>query len=219
MHCVVTAGPTLEPLDAVRRLTNFSTGRLGTDLAVRLHERGHQVRLLLSRQAVYQRALPGIEVVPFTSTSSLQEALVQAGRQPVDMVFHAAAVCDFAFGRVWRPDERGRRVEVHGGKIRTSDGPLLAELVPTPKLIEQLRELFPQARLVGWKYEVEGTRDDVLAAASEQIRRCRTNVCVANGPAYGAGFGLVFERGPALQVEDADRLYDALLIPPPSPAG
>jgi len=33
MNCIVTAGPTYEPLDDVRRLTNFSTGRLGTELA------------------------------------------------------------------------------------------------------------------------------------------------------------------------------------------
>ena len=41
MNCVVTAGPTYEPLDEVRRLTNFSTGRLGTELANTLTRHGH----------------------------------------------------------------------------------------------------------------------------------------------------------------------------------
>ncbi len=211
MHCVVTAGPTIEPLDQVRRLTNFSTGRLGVDLAACLVEQGHRVSLLLSRQAVYHRTVPGAEVLPFTSTASLRQALVQASQRKVDAVFHAAAVCDFAFGRVWREDERGGRVAVEGGKISTREGALLAELVPTPKLIEELRDLFPNAHLVGWKYEVDGNRDDLLAAALEQIRRCRTNVCVANGPAYGSGFGLVSERGQPLHLEDPVRLFQALL--------
>jgi phosphopantothenoylcysteine decarboxylase/phosphopantothenate--cysteine ligase len=41
MNCIVTAGPTYEPLDDVRRLTNFSTGRLGTELANFLAARVH----------------------------------------------------------------------------------------------------------------------------------------------------------------------------------
>ena len=53
MNCIVTAGPTYEPLDDVRRLTNFSTGRLGTELANFLVARGHQVTLLISAQATY----------------------------------------------------------------------------------------------------------------------------------------------------------------------
>ena len=43
MNCIVTAGPTFEKLDQVRRLTNFSTGRLGTELANYLTDQGHTV--------------------------------------------------------------------------------------------------------------------------------------------------------------------------------
>ena len=45
MNCIVTAGPTYEPLDEVRRLTNSSTGRLGSELANYLTARGHRVTL------------------------------------------------------------------------------------------------------------------------------------------------------------------------------
>ena len=71
------------------------------------------------------------------------------------------------------------------------EGTLLAELAPTPKIIAELRQWFPHARLVGWKYEVEGGRAGVIQLAERQITECRTDACVANGPAYGAGFGLV----------------------------
>ena len=53
MNCIVTAGPTFEPLDDVRRLTNFSTGRLGTELANFLAARGHKVTLLIGESATY----------------------------------------------------------------------------------------------------------------------------------------------------------------------
>ena len=87
---------------------------------------------------------------------------------------------------------------------------MLAELVPTPKIIAALRDWFPQARLVGWKYEVDGDRADVVAAAGQQIRECLTDACVANGPAYGEGFGLVTSNGKCRHVPEAAALFDAL---------
>jgi phosphopantothenoylcysteine decarboxylase/phosphopantothenate--cysteine ligase len=68
---------------------------------------------------------------------------------------------------------------------------LLAELVPTPKIIAELRGWFPQTKIVGWKFEATGNRADALRAAKKQIADCATDFCVANGPAYGNGFNLV----------------------------
>lgn len=211
MHFVVTAGPTFEPLDQVRRLTNFSTGRLGTELAVYLAQRGHHTTLMLSEQAVHRRSLAGVEVVPFSTTASLREALEDASKVKVDAVFHAAAVCDFTFGEISRRDEQGELQPVQGGKISTRDGKLFAELLPTPKLIAQLREWFPDSWLVGWKFEVDGDRGGVIAAAEKQIETCRTSGCIANGPAYGEGFGLVLNGGQCIHAEDVNTLFNELL--------
>jgi len=61
MNCIVTAGPTYEPLDDVRRLTNFSTGRLGTELAGFLTAHGHQVTLLIGELATWGGGTPGAD--------------------------------------------------------------------------------------------------------------------------------------------------------------
>ena len=98
MKCIVTAGPTYEPVDEVRRLTNFSTGRLGTRLANRLRADGHSTTLLLGHYATFREADAGVTVIPFTTTQSLLELLEAAARdaeEPVGAVFHAAAVSDF----------------------------------------------------------------------------------------------------------------------------
>jgi phosphopantothenoylcysteine synthetase/decarboxylase len=211
MHFVVTAGPTFEPLDRVRRLTNFSTGRLGMELAFSMAQRGHKTTLILSEQAVHRGPLRGVDVTAFTTTASLRDALVDASKVRVDAVFHAAAVCDFTFGEVWRKDDQGELIPVEGGKLSTREGTLLAELLPTPKLIAELRDLFPDSWLVGWKYGVDGERGDVIAAAEEQIRECRTSGCVANGPAYGEGFGLVFNGEQHFHVPDSQALAGELL--------
>ena len=54
MRCIVTAGPTYEPLDQVRRLTNHSTGRLGSELTNYLTQCGHEVTLLIGEQATWR---------------------------------------------------------------------------------------------------------------------------------------------------------------------
>ena len=210
MNCIVTAGPTYEPLDEVRRLTNFSTGRLGSELANFLAACGHETTLLIGQQASYRGERHAREVETFTTCANLRDRLQARISQPVDAVFHAAAVGDFAFGKIWRRDSEGGLTELKAGKISTREGTLLAELAPTPKIIAELRDWFPKARLVGWKYEVEGGHAGVIRLAERQITDCRTDACVANGPAYGAGFGLVRGGADVAHLPDAASLFKAL---------
>jgi phosphopantothenoylcysteine synthetase/decarboxylase len=210
VNCIVTAGPTYEPLDEVRRLINFSTGRLGSELGNYLVSRGHRVTLLLGQQATWAGEFHAQELVNFGTTADLRARLEALAATPVEAVFHAAAVSDFTFGKVWRRLASGELEQTEAGKISTRIGPLLAELAPTVKIISELRGWFPRACLVGWKYELGGARSDVIAAAEAQMTACRTNACVANGRAYGAGFGLVTGPGQVTHLEDAGRLFVAL---------
>ncbi len=210
MRCIVTAGPTAEPLDQVRRLTNFSTGRLGSELASFLSERGHEVTLLIGRQATWRGERRARLIETYTTAANLRDRLRALAKVPVDAVFHAAAVSDFAFGRVWSRAPTGELSEIGAGKISSRLGVVLAELVPTPKIIAELRGWFHDARLVGWKYEVEGDRSQVMQLAGKQIAECLTDACVANGPAYGAGFGLVRRDAKARHLADARALFEAL---------
>jgi phosphopantothenoylcysteine synthetase/decarboxylase len=209
MRCVVTAGPTYEPLDKVRRLTNFSTGRLGTELAQYLSERGHHVTLLLGEQATY-RDLDKVQHEFFTTTADLRERLLRYSKELVDAIFHAAAVSDFTFGKVWLRAADGQLAEMSAGKISTRDGTLLAELLPTPKIIAELRSMYPKALLVGWKFEVDGDRASVLRLAERQLTDCQTDACVVNGPAYGEGFGLIQVEKQCQHLMDSEGLFKVL---------
>lgn len=212
MNCLVTAGPTYEPLDQVRRLTNFSTGRLGTELANFLSAHGHHVTLLIGESATWPGPRRAQRIEVFTTTASLRERLQAVSRTGADAVFHAAAVSDFACGKVWRRLPAGELVEVRAGKIPSEQETLLVELRPTPKLLADLRDWFPQARIVGWKFEVDGDRLSALAAARAQIERNRTDGCVANGPAYGPGFGWVTSDPPEPRhLPDRTALFAELL--------
>ncbi|TAL03344.1 MAG: DNA/pantothenate metabolism flavoprotein domain protein [Verrucomicrobia bacterium] len=210
MHCVITAGPTYETMDNVRRLTNFSTGRLGTELANFLTERGHDVTLLLGEQATHCGERKARRVEPFSTTANLLEKFRALAKQDVGAVFHAAAVSDYTFGKIWLRSPAGELSEIKSGKISTRAGTLMAELVPTPKVIAELRSLFPTAKIIGWKYEVDGDRASVLQKAEQQIAECRTNACVANGKAYGLGFGIVTGASACEHCRDLTALFGSL---------
>lgn len=211
MNCVVTAGPTYEPLDEVRRLTNFSTGRLGTELANFLAARGHDVILLVGETAVYSGYRKARRVESFSTSADLREKLKSISAKKVDAVFHAAAVGDFAFGRVFEPGESGKLSEIKDSKkIPTRRGKLLVELLPAPKIIAEFRAWFPRAKIVGWKFEADGSRADALAAGQRQVADYSTDLCVVNGPAYGEGFGLVGAKGAPGHLPNPPVLFDTL---------
>jgi len=175
---LVTCGPAYEPIDDVRRITNHSTGELGTILSNALHAGGFHVLCLRGEMATHPAPSDG-EVIPFSTNFSLEQELEKLPEAPA-VIFHAAALCDFTV-------EAG---SASGKKIR-SNAELTLTLRPTGKILPRLRPLFNEALIVGWKYELEGTHADALARARSQISHARTDACVVNGAAYGEGFGLV----------------------------
>ncbi|HEY5041989.1 MAG TPA: phosphopantothenoylcysteine decarboxylase [Verrucomicrobiae bacterium] len=216
MNCIVTAGPTFEPLDDVRRLTNFSTGRLGTELANFLAARGHHVTLLVGEVATYAGEHRAQSVRTFSTTADLRAKLKSFSGKKVDAIFHAAAVGDFGFGKMFTRDAAGKlKPFTPSRKISTRGGNILVQLVPTPKIIAELRGWFPKTKITGWKFEADGGRADALRAARRQIADCSTDFCVANGPAYGKGFSLVSADG-RKHFASAEKLFAALSSLPPA---
>src|SRR5258708_1269373 len=119
MRCVVTAGPTYEPLDKVRRLTNFPTRRVWSELAKFFMVRGHQVTLLMGEMATYQGTSQAGRRETFTTTANLRERLQALAGENVDAVFHAAAVSDYGFRKIWIRSPQGELTEVKSGKLST----------------------------------------------------------------------------------------------------
>ncbi len=211
MRLLITLGPTYEPLDEVRRLTNFSTGTLGTQLANHFVENGHEVTALRGYYAICTQELKTKEVREFTTTENLLAQLRYCSGQQYDALFHAAAVSDFKFGQVFERLADGQLEPLSSGKFSTRSGVLMAELVPTPKIISELRGFFPQSKLFGWKYEVEGGNAGALSAGKRQLSANNTDYCVVNGEAYGPGFGVLAKDGSLEHAADASALSELLL--------
>ncbi len=208
MRIVITSGPSYEPIDQVRRLSNFSTGELGTLLAEAFAEAGHSVVCFRGVASTFPPPLWPVEVVPFTTNDDLAEGLRRLPvRDEPTIVLHAAALCDFKVREII--DEKGE--PVHGDKVPSRAGTLKLTLEPTPKLIASLRRMFPSSILVGWKYELDGTTDQVIAKGRHQMEECLTDACVLNGHAYGSGFGLISRAGEQAHLPDKAALCRFLI--------
>jgi phosphopantothenoylcysteine synthetase/decarboxylase len=208
MRVIVTCGPSYEPIDEVRRITNFSTGELGLMLAGTLVRHGHEVTCLRGEGATSRLAVPGANVLGFSTNASLIERLEWlAARGPFGAVLHCAALADFRVRR----ESRER-------KLSSRTGELTLTLEPAPKVIARLREMFRFARIVGWKYDLDGTQKEALARGMAQIEEHLTDACVVNGAAYGAGFGFLDRRGNHTPLPDKKAVCDfvaAWLAPEP----
>ena len=185
MKVIVTCGPSFEPIDQARRVTNFSTGRLGIALCNALVVRGWDVTCLKGEQATCADPLRAQRVLPFSTNDDLAAKLSSlAAEGGWNAVLHAAALCDFRVERVL--NERGE--EIASPKFSSREGRLNLVLAPATKVLPSLRDLFPSAKIVGWKYELAGTRAGAFEKAWAQLAVCRTDACVLNGAAYGSGF-------------------------------
>jgi phosphopantothenate---cysteine ligase (CTP) len=181
MRVLITAGPSSEPIDSVRTITNRSTGELGATLAKRFTDREHQVEIFLGEGAT--QSIRG--ATRFQTNVDLERVLRSVSRpEKVDLFLHAAALTDF---RVDTIQVDGREVSL--GKLDSSVESVELVLRRQPKLISELRNLFPRALIVGWKFEVAVTESELLAEALKQIAVNRTDACVINGPSFTAGFG------------------------------
>jgi phosphopantothenoylcysteine decarboxylase/phosphopantothenate--cysteine ligase len=208
MNVIVTCGPSYEPIDQARRVTNFSTGKLGIFLANTMTDRGWDVVCLKGEGATCPDTLRARRKESFSTNQDLAGRLEQlSGAGRIDAVLHCAALCDFRVARVL--DEYG--VEMVSPKFSTRGGTVSLILAPAPKVLPLLRGWFPSAFVAGWKYELAGTREDAFARAWRQIAECRVDACVLNGAAYGPGFAVCQAGGVVEERAGANALAESLV--------
>ncbi len=205
MKILVSAGPTREPIDAVRFLSNRSTGRMGIAVARAAAEAGHEAVLVLGPTAVEPPA--GVRVVRVETALQMRAAL-RAELPAARALVMAAAVADF---RPARPAAR----KLHKGEM-----PAAIRLVRNPDILAGLRPFKGDRIFCGFAAET----DDVLASAARKLARKGLDLIVANDvTAPGAGFavdtnvvtvlrpGAAPERWPLLSKLDVGRRLVALL--------
>lgn len=169
---LVTAGPTVEPIDPVRFVSNHSSGKMGYALAYAAVRRGAQVTLV---SGPTQLTTPfGVRLVRVGTAEEMANAVFEASAQ-ADVIIKAAAVCD------WRPTQSAAKKIKKVGKTVPA-----IELEATPDILSELgRRKRPGQFLVGFAAET----DKLEANARKKLAAKNLDMIVANDVTKpGAGF-------------------------------
>ncbi|MCQ2454033.1 MAG: bifunctional phosphopantothenoylcysteine decarboxylase/phosphopantothenate--cysteine ligase CoaBC [Clostridia bacterium] len=172
MRVLVTAGPTREPIDPVRFITNRSSGKMGYAVAAAAAARGAEVTLVTGPVAIPVPA--GVKAVPVQTTEDLLEAMLQLCPQQ-DVIIQSAAPADY------------RAAEVAPQKLKKQgDAALELHLVPTPDVAKAVGEnKQPGQTLVGFAAETE----NLMENAVKKLQSKHLDLIVANDVSKaGAGF-------------------------------
>jgi phosphopantothenoylcysteine decarboxylase/phosphopantothenate--cysteine ligase len=204
---LVSAGPTREPVDPVRVLTNRSSGRMGYAVAEAALRRGATVILVSGPTALARPR--GCRFVAVETAAEMNTA-IRENLAVSDVVLMVAAVADY------------RPIAPSASKIKKNDDHLVLELEKTEDILAGLRSARGNRVLVGFAAET----DNVIENAKAKLTRKRLDLIVANDvSAEGAGFdvstnsatlierdGGQIETGLVTKSELADRILDRVVV-------
>ena len=158
---LITAGPTHEPLDPVRFLSNRSSGKMGYALARAGFRRGAEV-VLVTGPTVLEPPV-GVRTIAVTTAAEMRDAVMKEFASATAVIM-AAAVADY------RPAVRTDK------KIKRGKGPIELRLDPNPDIVRELGQMKNDKLLIGFAAET----DDLMANAAKKLREKNLDMIVAN---------------------------------------
>jgi phosphopantothenoylcysteine decarboxylase / phosphopantothenate---cysteine ligase len=202
---LVTAGPTCEPFDPVRYITNYSSGKMGYSVAIAAKRRGAKVVLVSGPTSL---PVPrGIDFIQVTTARDMRNAVLKNFKES-KIIVKAAAVADY------RPAIRS------DAKIKKRKGPMTPVLERNPDIIEELGRKKGNRFLVGFAVETE----NLVKNAKAKLIGKNMDIIVANDVTKeGAGFAcdtnivkILDRKGGEIdlpmmdKIETADRILDRI---------
>ncbi len=170
MHLLITAGPTREPIDPVRFISNRSTGKMGFALAQAAKEAGHTVTLIAG--PVTLSTPPGVKRIDVETACQMCDAVL-ANFDAAEVYISTAAVAD------WRPEAPATR------KLKKAHMDGMLRLVPNPDILKTVAVNKGDRTFIGFAAET----GDAQAEALRKMRDKGLDYIVANDVTVpGAGF-------------------------------
>lgn len=167
---LITAGPTEEPLDPVRYITNLSSGKMGYALAIEAHRRGAEVTLISGPTNL---PLPPVrKIIRVRTAKEMYKAVIDHYKK-TEIIIKAAAVADYS------------PKTLAAEKIKKDKNTLLLDLKNNPDIIAEVGKNKGGRILVGFAMETQ----NLLANAREKLKKKNMDLIVANNlREEGAGF-------------------------------
>ncbi|PHQ81051.1 MAG: bifunctional phosphopantothenoylcysteine decarboxylase/phosphopantothenate--cysteine ligase CoaBC [Coxiella sp. (in: Bacteria)] len=159
-HILITAGPTREPIDSIRFMSNRSSGQMGYALAAVAHSSGAEVTLISGPTALIP---PNVTVVPVTTAEEMYQA-VMTRIDACDVFISAAAVADYT------------PKHVASSKLKKKPGDLVLELERTQDILAAVGALEAKPYCIGFAAEDE----QLIESAQQKLQTKNVDLIVAN---------------------------------------
>lgn len=175
-NILITAGSTRGYIDAVRYITNTSTGKLGVEIALEAMRNGAMVTYVYGKDSLF----PVIEkrhgirhsqlkLIEIETNNDLTKILQERLRnKKFDAVIHAMAVADYV------------PIKTKSNKTPSVKKELIIKLARAPKVINIIRDTWPKALLVGFKLEVNKTKEELIKIAKRFLGKTKADLIIAN---------------------------------------
>jgi len=167
---LITAGPTIEQIDAVRYISNFSSGKMGYAIAQSAQKMGAEVVLISGPTNLTKPA--GIKTENINSANDMLNKVFEHIAQ-TDIFIACAAVADYT------------PIVTHQNKIKKQQNNLQLELKPTVDIVKEVAKMKDKIFVVGFAAET----DDVLGYAQKKLSDKNLDMIVVNDVSDGAVFG------------------------------
>ncbi len=177
---LITCGPTWVPIDDTRVISNISSGELSQTMAQDLARTGAKVTLL-EGAVVNPLKSKTIKILKFCYYDELSKLIKSELKKPYDIVIHAAAVSDY------KPKKR------FSTKIDSHKKNLNLELIPTTKIIANIKKINPKVLLVGFKLESHLFTKTIAPKIHTLFTQSKCDLVLVNSLAANRYVGYIYD--------------------------
>ncbi len=192
MNIVITSGGTSERIDMVRKITNSSSGRLGSIIADKFPN--DNVFYICAKNAI-KPLNKNIQIIEIEGTKDLEKAVIDVlTNHKIDVFIHSMAVSDYMVDYVTTSKLlsdnfnnsniydylKNNQHKLTDKKISSYEEDLIIRLIKTPKIIHMIKDLSPTTLLIGFKLLDDVSKEELLDVAIKLKDKNKCDYVVAN---------------------------------------
>lgn len=163
-NVLISTGATFEAIDAMRGITNRSSGKMGVEIAKEAYRRGANVTLLCGQLHTHVPTV--FNRIDVESTQEMMDVIAKQ-IESTDIYVSAAAISDF-------------KIEDYCENKYPSEDDITIKFARLPKLLESIKQLNPDTFVVGFKAEAGVSEDELISKAQNRMMKYNTDIMIAN---------------------------------------
>ena len=185
MNIIITAGGTEEPIDSVRKITNMSTGKLGTVICEQFtsvwdsdYESTNKIFYICNKHSNLPKHSSHTQLILTTDMQSVKDTMDKLlTEHKIDYVVHSMAVSDYKFESAYT--ENMDLIDT-STKMQSNNDVVFLKLTKTVKIIDSIKKIQPSTKLISFKLRDSISAEKLISIGQDQLKRTNSSLVIAN---------------------------------------